>query len=386
MKFFTGKIDAFSCVFENHSLLDVSEFLGITDKVTGFFNEAVPTLSAYMIQTQYRLIFENIVFEFPVLEYNNVLRNSPDCIMTENYSKIRLALMGKGLDYLRSLNIDVDTVLRKRIQNMHVTRVDFAFDFINRDYDIIKCLHDFLYDKPALTAQNRLSIQGLKAGLSYTQKYGSSEKTIYLGSSAGERMLRIYDKKLEQSRKTNGILTNTDFGNPSEIENWTRVEWQLRKEAAMKILYNSDGTEEGYKAILKALSDFYQIIRVETGRPLQKWADWFSTDSLNSLIYKNANFVPKRGTAERNDTYIEDTVITNLLIYVLRHGEERLIYLLRNKLKQIQTIQNDDILESIRLATLFKVTKALCECSPTGTLDGIVKLENNKIVYPGFYQ
>lgn len=85
--------------------------------------------------------------------------------------------------------------------------------------------------------------------VSFKLIYGRSGKleTVYWGSRASERQIRLYNKKIEQEMKRKVV--------PSEINTWWRLEMQLRRGKAT----------EWYAMVKESLDSFvsphfYQLI------------------------------------------------------------------------------------------------------------------------------
>ena len=71
--------------------------------------------------------------------------------------------------------------------------------------------------------------------------------------------------------------------------------------------------------------------------------------------------------------------MNSLLAYVIMSGDpEALTDKLESYLSFLNTPQEDDINENIRLACMSKLQKTLCEVSPNGRLDGVCKLSTNR--------
>lgn len=96
------------------------------------------------------------------------------------------------------------------MQHRHITRVDIAFDFINCKYAGMK--HTIV--KPNVTTRDYLRAH-------YHSKIGALE-TLYVGKRRSLAMFRYYNKLVEQKKANKNV--------PRDIQNWERLEIQLRGE------------------------------------------------------------------------------------------------------------------------------------------------------------
>lgn len=98
------------------------------------------------------------------------------------------------------------------LANVHLTRIDVAFDFINGQYEPMK--HVIIRDRARQSEIRDVS--------NLTSIYGSAGdlQTLYCGARSSDYMIRIYNKKLETTRH-HGVL-------PDNVDCWERWELQLR--------------------------------------------------------------------------------------------------------------------------------------------------------------
>lgn len=221
--------------------------------------------------------------------YAEVLENS-DNVFNTVYSRIFLIIPGQGLEYLRNFYSEpdeVDRILRKQPELneyeepiWHVTRCDFAFDFVNYKYDIYECTRSEL--DVFKSVNGTVQIKGIRRPISYTVRSGS-EKTIYIGKARSHRLLRIYDKKLEQTK--NGVLLSLpDDSINYDIDSWNRIELQCRDNWAHYYLYGA----HDYMQILRGIYDYYAFID-QQGIVSDFWQNLFDWVSI-PLIIQNAKF------------------------------------------------------------------------------------------------
>lgn len=220
--------------------------------------------------------------------YNSVVDAGSDCFRTV-YQRVMLVIGGQGLDYLRSYYSDpddLDRILRKQpMLNdadddiWHVTRCDFAFDFVNYKYDIYSCCRDEL---DMLSYDGKIKVKGIKSPISYSVRSGS-EETIYIGKPRSNRLVRIYNKKLEQTK--DGVLKSVpDESINYDIDSWNRLELQCRNNWAVFYLYGSDD----YMQILRSVYDYYAFTDRE-GHISDFWSNLFDWKLIPTII-QNANY------------------------------------------------------------------------------------------------
>lgn len=379
MALYSAKFDAYSAVWKNSCLDTVCNWYGFLDVMDGFYDDVIPKFTAYVYGTYANITFNDILISVPSYEFGLVKSEDRD-IRTFEFSYIRVQMMGQALEFLRDLGIDVDgetSVLRKFNENCNPTRVDFAFDFVNYctsiDNDIFVKFDNFTKNSTRnLSESGRLCIHGHKSGIGYTKRIGSSERTIYIGSPTSDRLLRIYDKYLERKSANNGVFADTSFGNPADVFDWTRIEWQLRNESALKYLYAPKFT---FMGVLNEIYSFYNIYAKSNGNKFTSWLDWWAPENLEKylvLYEQKTNFVSKR---EKLHRYIKRQ-IPSLIAYAADVGLDQLIKEIQDYLTQIQTPNAMEELEEKRLTELYKLTKRLCEISENNELSGLQHITN----------
>lgn len=390
--FYRMKIDAYSAVWKDCTLYTVLDFYQLSKPFSGFWSDAVPCFAQMTYGDVVKFIYNDVLlsfwqsdFEAALSACNGDFGSLPYC----HFRKIQISMMGQGLDYLRSLGLDVDSdrsILRVLNPNFHVTRCDFAFDFVNYDlgFDLFLMFEKFVAQRSCLSKEGRLCVRGRPGGLTYQKKYGSNERTFYIGSSSSERVLRVYDKYLERRQASGGLFMDTSFGDPSSVSSWVRIELQTRKTLTEKMLFADNFAPD---AILEDISRFYQIYRRTDDSYFRSFIDYFKPEVVKKhlVLMQNTNFVSK-SRAEKNDEYIDRSMLP-ILLYVLRYGMPAFECKIATFLEFLQTVQIDEIQDDIRQARFFKLVKQLCECSPNGELSGLthVKLVDGVIQFPGMF-
>ena len=287
------KLDYFQAVFNDVDFAYVLEYIGLPATQFGdFLTNSYERILGYDTHIGYR--FENISIETRA-EYL-VKHDGEECDLSNwIFSKIFLIISGQGLDYLRSKGIDVDYLLRQQPAVneltgrpvMHPTRADFAFDLINYAPDFLdKCLDH-------LRNYNQwVPLCGQKAPVKFSVRTGD-QKTLYLGSPRSDKLLRIYDKKMEQSDRYGNLKSSpVDY----DVESWVRVEYQTRNAESHRMLYG----EGDYLSIFRFIYDRYTF-KAADGSPADFWLNLFDWEKIPAII-QNAKWVSAPLDKEKCDT------------------------------------------------------------------------------------
>lgn len=290
------KLDFFCCIFNNVSLSFVlNDFLKLSVAPSDIFN----TISYRYVgmSSSYLWSYNSVNISIPRDKFF-MANVSPDDgyarIANVKFDSIRLEISGKGLDFLRSKGLDVDTEFRvlplcdpdagdtyKPL--WHVTRADFAFDFVNYAGDFLqKCLD---WVTPLCVNSARPSVPLCSGGRPITVSPRHGEHTLYLGSPSSDALLRIYDKKFECERKGN-LHQFIDAFNVGAVRSFIRVEWQTRNDIAQRYLHSSSD----WVSILKEIFRRYAFYDRDTRAPAEFWLNLFNWSLIPDII-QNENFV-----------------------------------------------------------------------------------------------
>lgn len=272
------KIDWLTVIFEDHTVNDLLTFLKLSSFASEFSQSVFERCHGY--DDYFIFHHEGISIEARKM----YLYGSQDAVLFDlTIPQLRLDISGSGLDYLRSTGMNVESYFRNLSnypENSHLTRCDFAFDFINYmpdlcDKAIDHCLQHHL-------DSDRIAIYQMPSGYKYRVALGG-QKTLYLGSTTSERMLRIYDKKLQYiDHRTGMYIKENSYDNP---DSWIRLELQLRRKSAGKICFSpSDNI-----SILKYIYEQYCFADTEhttqnNRRPVEWWSAIFDWDSIPQII------------------------------------------------------------------------------------------------------
>lgn len=336
------RFDYYSAVWEQCTLLEVLTHYGLQN----YFEQVIKSeafRSLFKTDDLIRIPFNNIILSIPHTYINQTAlfgQASADLLdgidfMTLKLSRVLLNISGQGLEWMRQNGHNPEHILRippLPHEHFHVTRVDYAFDFKNFKFDFFTDCIDFLSDADNLTNAGRLMINGATTPITFRLTRGASE-VIYLGATASERMLRMYDKKLEQSTLVSGVhVFESDFwGDPAKVFSWLRIEWQTRNKQAQELLYNDSETYWLY--ILKEIHNFYSFLDlsqkvrgdVKNCPAVDFWRDFWNFEIINQkysdIVGQNGHFV-QLGISlspaeawEKNIRYVEQRSWKQILCY-----------------------------------------------------------------------
>lgn len=334
-----SKLDWYTAIVDDFTLVEILEKLGFNaDLYTDFLEQGYETSSGYF--SNFTFAANGITLN---IRYDDYVANS-DHLFDHKFFGVRVDISGSGLDYLRSLIPDIDFQLRKQnfwtddLSKAHVTRCDIAFDFVNFKSDFLQHLIDFLIDTDKYyCSQNmpsRLRLGGNSA-VKFSIRNGD-QRTVYLGTAHSDRLLRIYDKKLQYCE--GGIWKKEApqqyIDEEGEIESWFRIEIQCRRDCASEILFASDS--EDYKEVLRFIFNKYRFVDYRTGKVWDEWRDFTDWDSLPKLN-KIKTFSQVKSIITKAEEYITGIAFKNLITYISIYGVESLITTLNNHLHHLYT-------------------------------------------------
>lgn len=230
---------------------------------------------------------EGLRIECKLDEYD--MHQESDSIFDVVWTWLRFYITSEGVDFLDSLHADDDTwnlqILLSSpdfwnpISEAHkVTRCDFAFDYINyegNEFDRLRKLIASADFDDELSSGGRL-YSGNAGGLTYSYR-GGKERTIYLGSTSADRMLRIYDKKFQLQDDAGNWDTSKVpdeiLQNEIQIDSWHRIELQCRDNFAERYLISCQGD---FRFIMGEISAFFDVRKKDGKRiaPLHKIFLW----------------------------------------------------------------------------------------------------------------
>lgn len=253
---------------------------------------------------------------------------------------IRIDMSGSGLDWLRSCGIDVDTDYREYdtlslggTLNVHVTRLDSAFDFVNYSP---KFLEHFIGALKLVGNPDTGVVSLCKAakqcggnGVKYSIREGT-ETTVYLGTGKSDKLLRIYDKLKQYDLA--GKMGQCPYICNGEVPfSWFRIELQCRREPMChKVLFGGN-----MESTLRFIDENFAICGKDR-KKVPSWQYLFDWETLPRII-QNAKYVSITSRRERAENYIQNTAMGNLGICAAYNGINAIIKWLNDWLFRLQT-------------------------------------------------
>lgn len=320
------KLDWLTVIFENCSLNHVLRWLQLDDAVSDFCASAYEQSRGY--DNVFKFIYNGILLE--TSSFNFYGEDLSVSIFDTVVPKIRLELSGSALDYLRSIGLDMDTY-RFHAPDLplagsyHFTRADWAYDFINYMPDFVDRMLDHIAQN--MLPSGRIPLASTKGAIGCRVVTGG-QKTIYLGSPQSDKMLRVYDKKMQHIDLTSGLYKKTNpYNDPAS---WFRIEWQTRNKLAHNLVL--DATQD-YKSILRKIFDNYAFADGSRAYPnsarpvVDFWLKLFNWKEVESRIIQNAKYVQCESAEDRlYKSWRSVMARSSILIYTMlgREGFEKL--------------------------------------------------------------
>ncbi len=346
-----AKIDWFSAVFQSCSINDILEYLYIGHESDDFFAHCFSRALGYDTQITYAFDGVSIAVSYNLI--NHLADSSNISVFDFVFDRLRLDISGTGLDNLRdkwaergySQDLSLDYYLRTPPDlfrgDMHVTRCDFAFDLIDYQPEFLDILISHLNN---VTAQGwtRCPIMHTQGGLCFSIRTGD-QKTVYLGSPRSDKMLRVYDKKLQLTDDDGVWLRTVEH---SDCSSWIRLELQLRNGKAHGLCYGDGDFMSIFRYIYEEFSFRDPSYSSNTQKPAAFWDELFQWDSVPQIVL-NSHFVPQKSTYDRARSYILGTAFKSLCIFFAGHPQGR-----EGALREI-----DDLLHTLQVSDLYNINK-----------------------------
>lgn len=354
------KIDTLTFVFNDCTINQVLSWIKLDDYVGEFLNSRFVQDGG--LGRKFVFVFNNVRVEAHWLALYNADPMTPvfDIVCPD----IRLYLGGEALDYLRSLGIDfIDH--RFVVPDLgtagtfHCTRCDWAFDFVDYKPDFLDHLIEHLQNNSLPSGRVPLKNSAIK----YSLKLGD-QKTVYLGSTQGSKLLRCYDKKLQYYNFDLGLWSQDPYGDP---ESWYRIEWQLRNMDAHSLLFSRDketGECNDYLSVLKQIFLYYSFTVADHDvnnygpRPsVEFWQTFLPWEEITSKIVQNAKYVQSKSRAEKVKTFVEGPALRAIIEYITFYGKDAFNDVCREYLKNCHFMKDliDPTAEKRRNALLSQL-------------------------------
>lgn len=318
------KIDWLTAIFENCSMNQILEWLKLGDCVSDFCAAAFEQSRGY--DQVFKFVYNGIMLETSTFNFYG--QDMSVMLFDVICPRIRLEISGGALDYLRSIGVDMNSYrfVRPNLPeggSYHFTRCDFAYDFINYMPEFVDQLIDHI-NRNRLPSE-RVPLASTKGAIGCRVVTGG-QKTVYLGSPQSDKMLRVYDKRMEQSDlNTRTYKRPNPYNDP---ESWFRIEWQTRNRLAHDLTL--DQTQD-FKSILKIIFDKYAFAEGNGGKnycrnrqAVDFWLKLFNWQEVEKRIIQNAKYVVCESPEEKLIKSFETGMIRSFILYLTLMGKEGL--------------------------------------------------------------
>ena len=306
-----SKIDWLTVMFFDACLNDVLAWLHLEDCVSDFCASVFQQSRGY--DEVFKFTFNGVMLETSSFNYYG--EELTVSIFDTIVPKIRLELSGLALDYLRSIGVDMDTYRFNEPSlpegaSYHFTRCDFAFDFVNYNPEFVDCMIKHIDTN--MLPSGRVPLASTKGAISCKVVTGN-QKTIYLGSPQSDRMLRVYDKRMQYVNAASQTYVRPNpYNNPAS---WFRIEWQTRNKFANSLVL--DASLE-FKHILKLIFEKYAFADGTVRRdrvPVDFWLRLFDWSDLETRIIQNAKYVEYETPDEQIIKSFETVMLRTFIFY-----------------------------------------------------------------------
>lgn len=334
-----AKIDWLTLMFHDCSLNDVLEYFNQSEFISEFAGNMYEKAG---IQDNFVFVYNYIRIEIAKFYFYSQPADTPVFDMVVPF--IRVDLSGKALDYLRSCDFDFYELRAQRcILSYHITRCDWAFDFVDYKPGFVDQLINHLQTHSL--ASGRVPLVSTHGAVKYSLKLGS-EKTVYLGATKSDKLLRVYDKAL-QLRDADTGLWKEEIPYDKDLSSWYRIELQTRNKTAHGLIMPGiDGQILEYIDILKYIFDSYsfadgvQDARASARQVVDFWYTLFPWNEVKKKIIQNANYVRPKTYADLLDVFVPRVVIPKFLQYLHKYGVDAFELECQRYLKNI-SVYND---------------------------------------------
>lgn len=322
MKIFS-KLDWFSGVFKNVSIAEILDEFSIYydfDIMKLVSDQYISATSVYGYGADIVVqIMPGINLRIPAWKYMNSLHVDlssnkealhsvdPAELILYKWNEMNLVCSGVGLDFLRKINYNADEnlsqyfpgIIKEGINSFHVTRADFAFDFIDIEPEFMFKMKEFL--NKVSPYGERVFCGNSKTPIIISPKFTAKERTFYFGSTGADKLLRVYDKFLQCSHNLNELVPaeykeyNESTGTVTLPFSWIRIELQARREVADKLLRGKDPNKQTkidfeywdkqyWIGVLRWIFDYYAPKYQYESDPIDCWMNLFDWSQIETII------------------------------------------------------------------------------------------------------
>lgn len=333
------KVDWVTMIFTDCCMNDVLSWLYLKDSVSDFCRNMYEVSRGYSDVVKF--MYNGIVLETNKFSFYG---DQPEDVFDVVVPKLRLELSGSGLDFLRSVGVEMNEYrfIRPALpegSTYHFSRIDFAYDFIDYQPTFLDELID--HCNTHQLPSGRVPLASTHGAIKCKIVTGD-RKVCYLGSEQSDRFLRVYDKRLQSINRTTGTYVKANpYGNP---ESWIRVEWQLRNLKAHDLAL--DNTQD-FKSILKHIFDAYSMADGQRDSHTLKravvdfWLRLFPWREVESRIIQKANFVEVETVESRVINSFENIMMRSFIFYFTLLGREEFLCRVNAYLSDMFTSHTD---------------------------------------------
>lgn len=348
-----ASIDTLSFVLKDCSLKRIFEVLEFfPDNVRDLFIVDEFGCCKHIVNKGYKTAFK---FTYNNMWFEGDLTNNDlallDCnnYFDWNFEKIRVEFTGQALENLRRKQWFPDDKLQQRsfFESFgcpySVTRVDFAFDFVNEKEENFYQIYDYVDNFYHADLKRDKLFTSRNTGISFERRTGS-QNTLYLGKGGSSKILRIYDKLMERRGAVKNVKDIPYSFIGEDIKSWFRVELQLRRDYASGLLFASadgdlknqfyflfdnfmiyDKVKQGEYKVLKPFYDLYEWAKLQKLYKMQNPSQNEIDESYN--IDKATRYITGVGAVSELQFYghfgvVEHFITFERLLFDMQLSEE----------------------------------------------------------------
>lgn len=352
-----AKFDWFTCIFNNTCIIDILNCIGLgelaTEDLNTFFRSffimstgsATPEVAFNYNGVVIQVNTYNVYKELDIDDINELSLADPLWVFKTRFDRLRLDISGSGLDFLRQSGVDIDSILPVPFElpsdvdgtpaQYHVTRCDAAFDLVDYGQDFLKQCKAACYQ---LSDPRTGRVAVAKGGVKWSTRDGDQD-TLYLGSTGSDRLLRIYDKKLQYVQR-NKYHSDCPYRNGDQVpDSWLRIELQCRRNDSGVILYDCHNFEQIFRYIfdrfaMRSIKYQYSYER-RMGDILPFWRELFNFEKIAKIV-PLLHFVQSQTLLERGVSFVFGTAFSNLMLVLSHFGKDELLKTIDSEFKRLQ--------------------------------------------------
>ena len=220
------------------------------------------------------------------------------------------------------------TLAREDPANVHITRLDVAFDDMTGVFDIIKICDD---------VRNENFVSRLSK---YQSIYSNAGNAVYFGSKKSNVFIRIYDKAAERG-----------YNDPSL--HWIRCELQLKDTNARGFIdkLQRSSLNELYLGVLKNYISFRVPTNDSNKRrwPVQEWWDSFLDDAVAISVWSRPGVEYNLSACER---YVMTQPVGSIRTLIQIYGKDAFLDMIKNA-PPSKNPKYDRLIKQAEMATKF---------------------------------